>query len=77
MPNDQLQQLLQMAANRVGKSPAELQQQLQNGQMDALLGTLSPQQQQQMRQVIQNPQALAQLLQNPQLRQMLQKFGGR
>lgn len=73
-PNN-IDNLLNMAGQRLGKSPEELRQQLAQNNLGGL--GLSAQQQQQIQNILQNPAELNKILSNPQIAQLLKGFGQR
>lgn len=69
IPQDKLNQMLQMASQKLGTTPQELQRQLQNGNFDALKGNPM------VNSVLKDPQKLQQMLSNPQIQQLLRGMG--
>ena len=67
--------LLNMAANKLGKSPESIKQALDTGDIDSLKKSLSPQTAAQLSSVLSDPKKLEQIMQNKQLIQMLGMFG--
>lgn len=65
IPQERLNQMLQMASQKLGTTPEELQRQLQNGNFDALKGNPM------VNSVLKDPKKLQQMLNNPQIQQML------
>lgn len=75
---EQTQQLLKIAGQKLGADPAQLQQQLESGRLNDLLGRMNPQQSAQLNHLLQNPEALKQTLSSPAVRAMLGSLlGGR
>ncbi len=75
MPNqNELNKLLQTAAERLGTDPQSLKQKAESGELSQLLGQLSPSDSQKMQQVLSDPQAANKLLSTPQAQALLKKF---
>jgi len=75
MSDDKMNSLLNMAGQKLGKSPNELREQLQSGNMDALLKNLDPKSASKVQSVLSNPKALEALMQNEQIRNLLGGMG--
>ena len=69
--------LLQMAGKQLGQDPAQLRQKIESGQVDDLVGQLTPQQKQQLSGLLANPQALNALLGSDQVQNLLKSLGGK
>ncbi len=67
----QLDGLLRMAGNRLGRDPQQLRQQLQNGDISQVTQGMNPQQQKQVAEILKDPQAIARFVENPQVQQMI------
>lgn len=65
----QLDSMLKMASQRLGRSPQELREQLQSGDLNKV--GINEQQQQQIGQLLKDPQALTQFMQQPQIKEIL------
>ena len=75
MPNqNELNKLLQTAAERLGTDPQSLKQKAESGELSQLLSQLSPRDSQKMQQVLSDPQAANKLLSTPQAQALLKKF---
>ena len=75
---NQMDALLQMAGRKMGSSPDQLRQQMQTGQVDALLSGLPEEKQAQVQQLLHNPEAIEKFIQNPQVQQLIRGLmGGR
>ena len=75
---EQTQRLLNIAGEKLGADPAQLQQQLESGRLDQLLGRLDPQRSAELSRLLKDPEALRQTLASPGVRAMLQAMlGGR
>lgn len=72
IPPAQLDAILKMAGQKLGRDPQALKEQLEKGNLDQL--GINPQQQQQIGQLLKNPQALSQFLEQPQIKQMLNQL---
>ncbi len=68
----QLDAMLKMAGQKLGRDPQTLKDQLEKGNLDQL--GIDSQQQQQIGQLLKNPQALSQFLEQPQIKQMLNQL---
>lgn len=76
LPDDKLNGLLSAASARLGTSPQALQEQLQSGKVEKLLGRLTPQQAQMFSDIISDPKRLEATLASPQVTAMLKKVLG-
>ena len=75
---EQTQRLLNIAGEKLGADPAQLQQQLESGRLDQLLGRRDPQRSAELSRLLKDPEALRQTLSSPGVRAMLQAMlGGR
>ena len=75
---EQTQRLLNIAGEKLGADPTQLQQQLESGRLDQLLGRLDPQRSAELSRLLKDPEALRQTLSSPGVRAMLQAMlGGR
>lgn len=75
MPNqNELQNLLNTAAKRLGTSPDALKQGAQNGDLTKLLGNLNPNDAKKFQQVLNDPKAAEKLLSTPQAQELMKKF---
>lgn len=72
IPPSQLDAILKVAGKKLGRDPQSLKSQLEKGNLDQL--GINPQQQQQIGQLLKNPQALSQFLDQPQIKQMLNQL---
>lgn len=78
MPNqDELQNLLKTAAQRLGTQPEQLKQQAENGTLQKLLGQLSTDDAAKLQQVLSDKDAANRLLSTPQAKMLLKKFMGK
>jgi len=73
--DDKKNALLQMASQKLGKSPDELQSMLESGQIGELTQNLDPKTAGQVNALLNNPKALETLLKNDKLRAMLGSLG--
>lgn len=67
VPKTKQEELLKMAGKQLGKDPSQLKKQLESGNINDVLASLSPQQAAQVKSALANPQVLNQLLSNPQI----------
>ena len=72
IPPSQLDAMLKMAGQKLGRDPQALKEQLEKGNLDQL--GINAQQQQQIGQLLKNTQALSQFLEQPQIKQMLNQL---
>ena len=77
LPDDKVNSLLNMAGQKLGKDPGELRDQLQSGNMDALMNNLDPKSAAQIKSLLSNPKALELLMKNEQLRKLLGGLGNK
>ena len=74
----QIDGLLKMAGSRLGRDPQQLRQQLESGNLQQITQGMNPQQQQQVAEILKDPQAIARFVENPQVQQMIaQQMKGR
>lgn len=71
LSDEKMASLLEIAGKKLGKDPQELKAQLESGQLDNVLGNMSPQAANQINGLLQNPKALEAMLQNEKVRNML------
>ena len=69
---EKMDMLLKTAGQRLGKDPQQLKNQLQSGNLNGL--GVSEQQQQQIGQLLKDPQALSQFFEQPQIKQMINQL---
>ena len=69
---DKLDALLKTAGQRLGKDPQALKNQLQSGNLNSL--GVNEQQQQQIGQLLKDPQALSKFFEQPQIKQMINQL---
>lgn len=69
---DKLDALLKTAGQRLGKDPQALKNQLQSGNLNGL--GVNEQQQQQIGQLLKDPQALSNFFEQPQIKQMINQL---
>ena len=67
---EQLSILLRIAAGKLGRDPVKLQEELQNGRLDGLLGA----DREKVNALLSDREGLSQLLQSPQVRMLLQQL---
>ena len=67
----QIDGLLKMAGSRLGRDPQQLRQQLESGNLQQITQGMNPQQQQQVAEILKDPQAIARFVENPQIQQMI------
>lgn len=75
LSEEKQQALLQMAAQKLGKSPQELMAQLQSGQLDGLTQSMDPKTSSQVNALLNNPKTVEMLLNNGNIRSMLENLG--
>ena len=74
MPNnEELQKLLNVAAQRLGTQPEQLKQQAENGTLQKMLNNLNAN----LQQVLSDKEAANKLLNSPQAQVLLKKFLGK
>lgn len=77
MNPEKMNALLGMAGKKLGKDPRQLRAQLENGQLNQVLGNLDPQRAAQINQLLNNPQQLEQMLNSPQVKSLLNGLMGK
>lgn len=65
----QIDSMLKMASQRLGRSPQELREQIQSGNLDKV--GINEQQKQQIGQLLKDPQALTNFMQQPQIKEII------
>ncbi len=73
---DQVDSLLKMAGEKLGTDPNQLRQQLENGNLNNILGKMDPGSAAQVNKVLQDPQALQQMLSSQKVQIMLKTLLG-
>ncbi len=77
MPNnDELENLLKIAAQRLGTTPNALKNEAQSGDLSKLLGNVSANDMEKLQQVLNDKEAANKLLSTPQAQALLQKLMG-
>lgn len=66
----QIDGLLKMAGSRLGRDPQQLRRQLESGNLQQITQGMNPQQQQ-VAEILKDPQAIARFVENPQVQQMI------
>lgn len=78
MPNnEELQKLLNVAAQRLGTQPEQLKQQAENGTLQKMLNNLNANDAAKLQQVFSDKEAANKLLNSPQAQVLLKKFLGK
>ena len=78
MPNnEELQKLLNVAAQRLGTQPEQLKQQAENGTSQKMLNNLNANDAAKLQQVLSDKEAANKLLNSPQAQVLLKKFLGK
>lgn len=68
---DKMDSLLKIASQKLGKDPSDLKNQLEQGNLNNILGVLDPKLQNQISSIANNPKAVESMLQNPNIANML------
>ena len=71
---DTLSGLINEAGKKAGVNPATLQQNVQNGQLDALLANMKPQDAKRFQEILNNPALAKQILNTPQAQKLVRRF---
>lgn len=74
---DELQNLLKIAAQRLGTQPEQLKQQAENGTLQKMLSQLSANDAAKLQQVLSDQNAAKRLLSTPQAQMFMKKFMGK
>ena len=78
MPNnEELQKLLNVAAQRLGTQPEQLKQQAEHGTLQKMLNNLNANDAAKLQQVLSDKEAANKLLNSPQAQVLLKKFLGK
>lgn len=75
MNENQMQALLQLAAQRLNTTPEALQRAAESGSLQDLTGNTNPQQAELLRRVLSDPQAAQKLLSTPAAQKLFDVFG--
>lgn len=71
---DQISKLLGIAGDKLGMQPDQIKNQIESGNLSELTNKLTPEQSQQMSQLLNDPAAVQKLLSNPQVAGFIQTF---
>ena len=74
--NKQLENLLQVTAQRMGTTPEDLKTAAQNGDLSRMMGNMGAKESAAMQKVLTDPEAAKQLLSTPQAQALLNLLGG-
>jgi len=77
VPEEKKNALLQLASQKLGKSPEELQSMLESGQLDSLTKNMDPKAMNQVNALLNNPKAMEMLLKSDKLKALLSNLGGK
>lgn len=69
-------QLLQLLAQKTGRDPAQMQQELSQGDVSGILGTMDASLRTTAEKVLADPALMQQMLQSPQIKELLKKLTG-
>lgn len=76
--SDKMEGILKLAGQKLGKDPQELKSQLEQGNLDQVIGGLDPKVQKQISTLANNPKALEAIMKNDNISNMLAGLmGGR
>ena len=70
------QDLLNLIGERLGKSPDNIKNAMQEGQMDEVLGNLKPEQAEKIKSALSDQKSAERLLSTPQARQLIKQIFG-
>ena len=74
--NKQLENLLQVTAQRMGTTPEDLKTAAQNGDLSRMMGNMGAKESAAMQKVLSDPEAAKKLLSTPQAQALLNLLGG-
>lgn len=74
--NKQLENLLQVTAQRMGTTPEDLKTAAQNGDLSRMMGNMGAKESAAMQKVLTDPEAVKKLLSTPQAQALLNLLGG-
>lgn len=74
--NKQLENLLQVTAQRMGTTPEDLKTAAQNGDLPRMMGNMGAKESAAMQKVLTDPEAAKKLLSTPQAQALLNLLGG-
>ncbi len=75
--NKQLENLLQVTAQRMGTTPDALKAAAQNGDLSQMMGGMGAKESAAMQKVLTDPEAAKKLLSTPQAQKLLELFGSK
>lgn len=75
MENKQNEFLSQLS-QKLGKSPEEIKSSAQAGNIDALTGNLSPEQQSKVKAILSDPEQTKRIMENPQVQALIRMLSG-
>lgn len=67
-------ELVNKASQKLGTSPQNLKNQIENGKLDNILKSLPPQQAKMFQTILKNPEMAKKLMDTPQAKSVMQKF---
>lgn len=74
IPPEKLKELITLAAGKLGTTPTQLQDQLQNGSLENILKNLDPSGSQKLGELLKDQSKLSELLSSPVARSFLAKY---
>ena len=74
--NKQLENILQVTAQRMGTTPEDLKTAAQNGDLSRMMGNMGAKESAAMQKVLTDPEAAKKLLSTPQAQALLNLLGG-
>ncbi len=72
--NKNMESLIKTASQKLGTNPEALKAQLENGNFEQLMNSLSPAQAQGVKHMLNNPKMAQKMMENPQAMEMLKKM---
>lgn len=75
-PPDKMEGILKLAGQKLGKDPQELKSQLEQGNLNQVIGGLDPKVQKQINALANNPKALEAIMKNDAISSMLSGLMG-
>lgn len=74
--NKRKDDIMNMLAGKLGKSAEEIENSAKQGNVDSLIGKLSPAQQEKVKALLSNPEQTRKLMENPQVQALIRKLQG-
>lgn len=74
--SEQIKFLLENAGKKMGANPEILKQQLKNGNVNDIIGSMPPDKAAKINKILSNPKAIEEIMNTPQAQELLKKLKG-